>query len=129
MWNTGVIGLHCDDANLLDNVIHLTDQFCSNSDLHILEQFAFSYLLQTKTQLRESSDLVFHYWPPYLHKPFQKVLPGLLQQAEKLESAEKTRWLYAGRPRPTLARRGKVILKRLGQWCGLIHGQSLSNEW
>jgi len=128
MWNAGVLGLHPDDASLLDDVIHLTDQFCSKSDLHILEQFAFSFLLQTRTQLREASDLVFHYWPPYLHTPFRNVLPGLLQQAEDLEGIQKARYLYAGRPRPTLARRGKVILKRIGQWCGLIRGQSRSNE-
>jgi hypothetical protein len=129
MWNAGVIGLHPHDARLLDDVIHLTDQFCSKSDLHILEQFAFSFLLQTKTALHEASDLVFHYWPPYLHIPFRKVLPDLLQYAEKLDGAEKAAWLYVGRPRPTILRRAKVIIKRLGQWSGLIRGQSRSNEW
>jgi hypothetical protein len=129
MWNAGVIGLHPHDAPILDDVIHLTDQFCSKSDLHILEQFAFSFLLQTKTALHEASDLVFHYWPPYLHAPFRRILPGLLKSAEELEGPEKAAWLFARRPRPTTLRRGKVIIKRLCQWMGLIRGQSRSNEW
>lgn len=129
MWNAGVIGLHPTDAGLLNDVIALTDELCNRSNLHILEQFAFSYLLQMHTVVSEACDLVFHYWPPYLHDPFRTVLPQILQNAEKLEKGEKASFLYAGRPRPTVARRGKVLLKRLGQWFGLIRGQSRSNEW
>lgn len=129
MWNAGVVGIHAHDAAILDDVIHLTDQLCAKSDLHILEQLAFSYLLQSRTALSEASDIVFHYWPPYLHTPFRSVLPGLMEYAGKLEDSQKAAWLYASRPRPTLLRRTKVIIKRLGQWCGLIRGQSRSNEW
>lgn len=129
MWNAGVIGLHQDDGKILSEVIHLTDQFCAVSDLHILEQFAFSFLLQTKTMLTESFDLVFHYWPPYLHTPFRTVLPQLLEQAKHTGATSQTAFLYKHRPRPSLARRAKVILKRIGQWCGLLRGRSRSNEW
>lgn len=129
MWNAGVIGLHPNDSGILNDVIHLTDQFCSRCELHILEQFAFSFLLQTKMQLTEAFDLVFHYWPPYLHTPFRDVLPQLLDQAKQVEAESRAAYLYKYRPRPSLSRRGKVILKRIGQWCGLLRGRSRSNEW
>ena len=49
LWNAGVVGLDPADTNLLDEVLHLTDQFCTRSNLHILEQLAFSYILAKLT--------------------------------------------------------------------------------
>ena len=129
LWNAGVVGLDPADAGLLDEVLHLTDRFCERSKLHILEQLAFSYVLAQRTQLGESYDIVFHYWPPYLHEPFRQKLPEIMQQSAALPLKQRIAWCYARRPRPTLPRRGKVILKRCLQGLGFLPGRSRSNEW
>jgi hypothetical protein len=129
MWNAGVIGLHPADAPLLAEVLHLTDQLTQISDLHVLEQFAFSYVLSQRTSLSEAADLVFHYWPPYLHHPFREKLPLLMKSVEHLPLREKIERLYSHRPRPGLLRRTKVVAKRILQYAGIIQGQCRTNEW
>jgi len=129
MYNAGVIGLDPVDAGLLDEVLELTDQLCQLSDLHVLEQFAFSYVLAEKTKLQEADDLVFHYWPPYLHEPFRAALPKLMDDAESMPILKRANYLFAHRPQPTWLRRGKVIAKRTLQMAGIIRGRCRSNEW
>ncbi len=129
MYNAGVIGIDSADAGLLDQVLDLTDQLCELSDLHVLEQFAFSYVLAQGTALGEADDLVFHYWPPYLHDPFRKELPQLMAESESLPLRQRVDHLYAHRPRPTWLRRGKVVAKRALQMAGVIRGRCRSNEW
>lgn len=130
IWNAGVVGMHSSDKGILREVLHLTDQLCAKSKLHILEQFAFSYLLEQRmAQLREAADLVFHYWPPYLHDPFRLKLPRLMEEYAALPVAERARRCYAERPRPTMSRRVKVVAKRGLQVLGLLRGGARSNEW
>jgi hypothetical protein len=129
IWNAGVVGLDPGDEGLLDDVLNLTDQFCVKSNLHILEQFAFSYLLEQKSDLQESGDVVFHYWPPYLHDPFRRKLPELLAKSAAMPLAERAAYCYGQRPRPTLARRGKVVAKRCLQALGFLPGGARSSEW
>jgi len=129
MWNAGVIGLHPQQQPLLQEVLQLTDLLCRHSSLHILEQLAFSWVLSQRIDLREAADVVFHYWPPYLHKPFRSRLPAIMAQAASLPPAQQVPFLYTQRPRPGLARRGKVICKRLLEAVGLLRGYCRSNEW
>lgn len=129
MWNAGVLGFDPADIRLLDNVLHLTDQMCVKSNLHILEQTAFSYILAKYTSLSEAYDIVFHYWPPYLHLPFKKKLPSLMRDISDLPLEAKITRCYAVRPRPGLVRKGKVMLKRCLQAADLLRGRSRSNEW
>ena len=121
MFNAGVIGIDSADAGLLDEVLDLTDQLCELSDLHVLEQFVFSYLLSQRTDLGEAGDLVFHYWPPYLHDPFRERLPQLMTQSKSIPPRQRARHLYAHRPRPTwLQRQGgrktSVTMVRHHSW-------------
>lgn len=129
MWNAGVIGLHHSNRGLLDDVLAMTDQLCAQSDLHVLEQFAFSWVLSRKTKLSEAADVVFHYWPPYLHQPFRAKVEGLMARANQLPEDQRAEFLYQHRPRPTTIRRGKVILKRCAQALGLVRGRARTNEW
>ncbi len=128
-WNAGVVGLHVCDAPLLEEVVHLTDQFCEKTRLHVLEQFAFSFIFATRTLLQGTSDLVFHYWPPYLHKPFREGLPQLIEQSVGMPIHDAAEFLFRHRPRPTAARRCRVVGKRILQFLGLIRGRCASNEW
>jgi hypothetical protein len=123
LWNAGVIGLDPADLDVLDEVLHLTDQFCARSNVHILEQFAFSYILAKRTQLHASHDIVFHYWRPYLRQPFRQKLPKIMRQCANLPLHDRIAWCYAHRPRPTLYRRGKVVIKHCLQGLGLLRGR------
>ena len=129
MWNAGVVGMHCADRHLLDDVLSLTDQLCCQSDLHVCEQFAFSEILQSKTDLTEAADLVFHYWSPWLHKPFRAKLNKIFQQAIALPEDQRGAFLYKHRPRPNWRQKAKVVCKRCCQMLGLIQGRCRSNEW
>lgn len=129
IWNAGVVGIDPSDEVLLDEVLHLTDQFCAKSKLHILEQFAFSYVLERRVRLQEAADVVFHYWPPYLRDPFRQKLPEILSRTELFPLEKRSHECFARRPRPTLPRRMKVILKRCCQFAGLLRGRAKTNEW
>jgi hypothetical protein len=129
MWNAGAIGLHPEQRPLLQEVLHLTDFLCEYSSMHVLEQLAFSFVLSQKIELQGVSDIVFHYWPPYLHKPFRLRLPEIMAQAASLPESEQAAFLYSRRPRPSIARRFKFVCKRILEALGLSDGYCRSNEW
>jgi hypothetical protein len=129
IWNAGVVGLDPSDSHLLDDVLLLTDQLCAKSNLHILEQFAFSHVLEQGTKLAEAGDIIFHYWPPYLHDPFRRKLPKVLAECSHLSLKRQAEFCYARRPRPSFPRRSKVLLKRILQALGFLRGRAKSNEW
>ena len=62
MWNAGIIGISVENKHLLDRILDLSDQIYSNKRVFTAEQFAFSYYLQTSTQLNSTGDIIFHYW-------------------------------------------------------------------
>lgn len=129
LWNAGVIGLHPDDAGLLDEVLTLTDEFCARGSLHILEQLAFCLILSTRTALGEAAEIVFHYWPPYLHEPFRVLLPELAASTAALPLDQRIEVFHQHRPRPTFPRRIKVVFKRCLQALGVVPIGTRSNEW
>jgi hypothetical protein len=130
MWNAGVIGLHPSDWSVLDEVLDLTDQFCARSNFDILEQLAFSYVLSQRTRLKESYDVVFHYWVPFLREPFRQKLPEIMRQCANLPLSDRVARCYAQRPRlpPTASHRGKVVIKRCLEGLGLLRGRLRYSE-
>lgn len=62
MWNAGVLGLHPTHAIFLPDVLRLTDQLYSCYPKHLMEQLAFSYILQDHTTVLPAEPFVFHYW-------------------------------------------------------------------
>ena len=129
MWNAGVVGIDRANVELLDEVLRLTDQLTEVSDLHVLEQLAFSHTLGLNTRLRESHDLVFHYWPPYLRAPFRARLDTLYATAGGMGWPDRAEFLFSNRPRPTWRRRCKVVAKRVLQTAGLVDEGCRTNEW
>jgi len=63
MWNAGVIGINYTDKLLLDLVLDLTDQYCSqvSSNAYHQDQVMFSYIFQNKSMLHSAEQSVFHY--------------------------------------------------------------------
>ena len=121
--------MHPDRRSLLQEVLRLMDLLCEDSSLHILEQLAFFFVLSRSISLQYTADVVFHSWPPYLHKPFRQRLPDIMAQVSLLPATHQAAFLYSHRPRPGLARRCKVICKRLLESVGLVRGYCRSNEW
>jgi len=62
MWNAGVLGFHTDYSHLLDDILTFTDELYSKFHKHIVEQFAFSYFLQTTQNLKTAHTNIYHYW-------------------------------------------------------------------
>jgi hypothetical protein len=129
MWNAGVIGLHHSQRPLLKDVLNLTDFLCERSNLHILEQLAFSFTLPRVTKTGECLDVVFHYWPPYLHKPFREKIAKIMDNAKSLPEIERLHALFRHRPRPTLNRRVVVLAKRFLEGLHIKRKSVRSNDW
>jgi hypothetical protein len=61
-WNAGVVMLHRDQAYLLGDVFAITDQLYAATGNHASEQYAFSIVLQTQTDLNACEKVIYHYW-------------------------------------------------------------------
>jgi hypothetical protein len=63
MWNAGVIGVEDAHLPLLDKVLEITDKLYPSFAKHTIEQFAFSYVFQSKKlQIFAAANFIFHYW-------------------------------------------------------------------
>ncbi len=129
MWNSGVVGLHPADRHLLPEVIRLTDILCQQTASHLLEQIAFTWVLQNNLRLSEAADVVFHYWPPYLREPFRMQLPEVLRCAREDPAIYDNAWVWQQRPQPDVKRRMKFLCKWAMRRLGLGAGYCRSNEW
>jgi hypothetical protein len=133
MFNSGVIGVHASDASLLDEVLHLTDQIYLHARFPTIEQLAFSVCLQHATRVRESHDVIRHYWPPALRSPFRENLRRILDKGPSSSPDETFRDLLPWVPRiaverfqwggPNMARRLRgrsyVLVRRAAELAGV----------
>lgn len=79
IFNAGVIGLHEDDAPLIDETIHLIDQICPHLPTYFgTEQFSFSACLSERTQVSTADDVIHHYWLPTPRARFHELLARTL---------------------------------------------------
>ncbi len=64
MYNAGIIGIQVpENAPLFDTALQITDYIYPENPSHVVEQFAFSYLLQTQdSAIIEAEPLIHHYW-------------------------------------------------------------------
>lgn len=75
-WNAGVMMLHQSHAAFIPDIYSLTEQFYPETQNHASEQYAFSILLQTKTELAACDHVIYHYW--YGIK--KNIIDGLLEE-------------------------------------------------
>lgn len=61
-WNSGVIGLHHNNAYLLERALILTDYIFKKSEIRVAEQFALSCVFQQEKEVYSADGIVFHYW-------------------------------------------------------------------
>lgn len=77
MWNSGVIGLEKTSLPWVKEALHVTDQLCQSVSLRTIEQFALGAVLSQSTRLRETDELVFHYYEDAMRFPFQSRIQEL----------------------------------------------------
>ncbi|MGA3067181.1 MAG: hypothetical protein ABSF29_10075 [Tepidisphaeraceae bacterium] len=117
-FNSGVVGIHPEDARLLDEVVCVTDQMYRITGVRTCEQLALGYVMSRKTRLSYAWDVVYHYHTWGLRNSFKQLLPVLLADSADMPNPERLKWLYARRPRCRLRRRLNVqaqqALRRMG---------------
>jgi hypothetical protein len=104
MWNTGVVGVHASNLNLVSEALVLSDQIWIDADptgaygkkIHHAEQFAMGYAFRD-CRLSEAVDTVYHYWPSVAKAAFGRVLPGLVESGVGDQSPENLQHIYAAR--------------------------------
>jgi hypothetical protein len=62
MLNSGAIGLHPQNAPLIEKAIVLMDRLHAHTPIFNIEQFAIGAALQTKTKVHTCEDILDHYW-------------------------------------------------------------------
>ena len=130
MWNSGVVGIDRRDSGLLDEVLYLTDTFCSvSTSVHVLEQFAFSHVLASKTIITEASNFVFHYWPPQLRSLFRNIANVSLTTNDAGSIEEMAHHWFANIPRRTRLRQLQLALHWIAEQLGLTRRRIRHNEW
>ncbi len=107
MYNAGAIGVNIpDDNEVFDNALTLTDYIYPENPSHVVEQFAFCFLLQSKKpNIIEAEPLIHHYWyfkefreviTQFLNKNKDKSFDELVKLSQKLNpermGAEKLRY-------------------------------------
>jgi hypothetical protein len=93
MYNAGIIGANSqENAVLFDDALTLTDTIYPENPNHVVEQFAFSYLFQTKSdKIVEAEPLIHHYW---YFKEFRGILEQFFEKY-KSKSFEELLALYS----------------------------------
>lgn len=61
-WNAGVIGLAPTAAAYMPDVYQFIDYMYPLTHWHIIEQLAFSLILQTRDTMQPAEEYIYHYW-------------------------------------------------------------------
>ena len=71
MFNAGVLGFGSKQADVLENVLRLTDAMYPMFQKHVVEQLAFSFYFQQIGIVQTAERWIYHYWN---FKEFRRVL-------------------------------------------------------
>ena len=112
MWNSGVVGVHPADLQLVDAALKLSDAMHIATGHKNSEQMAFTEILSRNTTLHPCRDVVFHYYQTFIRTPFRARLHQLLTDAMNLPENQRLAWLYQHRPKPPLRKTLAASVKR-----------------
>ncbi|MEF9605813.1 hypothetical protein O4J55_27195, partial [Paracoccus sp. PXZ] len=82
MHNAGVLGLHPQDAPLMEGVKAVMQEIRAQSSVFTAVQLAASVVFGAETELSNCDDLVEHYWNgprAYYHHQMKHMFPDVLQ--------------------------------------------------
>jgi hypothetical protein len=124
MWNSGVIGIDHADTNKAREALRLIDDVWAHEQrVHTLEQFALGHVLGAQGELRETGDLVFHYWHARQRAPFLARLPGVIARARTMPLAEAAEWSWRQRPVEAPLRRAAGVAREA------LHRAGINRRW
>lgn len=115
MYNAGVMGIHPQDAPLMEDVKAAMQSIRENSSMFTAVQLAASLVFGARTELSVCDDLVEHYWGgprAYYHYQMQRMFPGVLSGAG-IEDPGMTPAPLAQSPVVALKHRLAARIKRL----------------
>jgi len=129
MWNSGVVGVHPADSDLVAEALRLTDEVYAQHDgLFTVEQLATGHAFAQGATVSPSSDVVYHYWHDLVREPFRRRLPSLLAETAGLPLEERLEVLHRARPRLVGRERARFLAKELyratGRRTGTIRGSA-----
>jgi hypothetical protein len=127
MWNAGVIGLHPADIGLLDKALLVCDAMWDWQRYKYSVQTSLNAALGTRSHRREAAGVIFHYWRPYLRKPFREAMQTFMPLYENLPEAERAEKCWHRRPRPPPFKRLRCGLKSMIHQLGLTQVGLRSN--
>lgn len=127
MWNAGVVGIPPRHVELIDDVLAVHDSLLAQGLPPISEQIALSQVLAKRTDLVEAADVVFHYWGTFRDR-WQATLASLLDEADRLPVQQRAGFLYANRPRLSVAQHARHLLKIPLQQMRLVRATEASSH-
>lgn len=116
MWNAGVLGISQNNKKLLPSVLELTDQMHSTYQKHVMEQLAFSFFLQTRSQVQAADHVIYHYWN---QKPeYQATIDRFLNDTKFLETGlkEYAKFPWPAPPAPKKKKLGAGAWSKILGW-------------
>ncbi len=112
MHNAGVVGIHPDDAGLVDKTRELADAIHAAAASWLSEQLAFSCVLNRHTQVSSCRDVIFHYHEWFIRNPFRERLPDWMRETATLPVGARADALHLRRPKSPLGKKLRAIIKR-----------------
>lgn len=128
MYNSGVLGLHPQDASLMEGAMAAMQGIRENSSMFTAEQLAASLVFAGRTELSICDDLVEHYWGgprAYYHYQMQQMFPGVLKGAG-IEDADMALASLDQSPAVALRHRLAARIKRLQRAVGAEYAAAYS---
>lgn len=113
LWNSGVVGLHVEDARLVDEALLLTDQLLDHDFAklyHTAEMVGLGAVIRRRSELTEALDVVAHYWYDDHGGDFVPTLERLWAAGRTDQEVFEEMW--PRRPRPGPVTLAKHVLKR-----------------
>jgi hypothetical protein len=121
MLNSGVIGLHPQNATLIEKAIVLMDRLHAHTPIFNIEQFAIGAALQSKTKVHTCQDILDHYWGyrrAFIHLRIRRFLDAS-RSLELKEWIEKSPSVETGLPaRPLVDRIITKLRAKYSHWDG-----------
>lgn len=122
MWNSGIIGIHSDNLDKVDESLKLIDDlWIYERGVHTLEQFAFGHVFDKYGRIYRTDDIVFHYWHKRQRLPFIAKLPYLIETAKSMPLADAADWVYSYRPVEPMRRKVSGTVREILHEIGLNH--------
>ena len=100
MWNSGVVGIHAANFDLLQKAVDIGDQIhACDSSLFSVEQFSLGQALRTRTRVKFADSQVFHFWHPDVRDAFTVDIVENIENLKTMDLPRRAAAAYAMRPR------------------------------